>query len=50
MKGRNVFAVLPTGYLCFGCLPIVFNELLGGEGEDRSIVVAVYSPESYSVM
>ena len=50
MKGRNVFAVLPTGEgksLCFGCLPI---ELLGGEGEDRSIVVAVYSPESYSVM
>ena len=26
------------------------NELLGGEGDDRSIVVAVYSPESYSVM
>ena len=44
VKGRNVFTVLPTGYgksLCSGCLPIVFDKLLGRVGEDRSIIVVV---------
>ena len=42
MKGRDVFAVLPTGYrksLCFGCLPLVFDKLLEKEGEDKSSLV-----------
>ena len=42
MKGRDVFAVLPTGYgksLCYGCLPLVFDRL--HDGEERSIVVVV---------
>ena len=34
MKGHDVFAVLPTGCnamasLCYGCLPTVFDKLLG---------------------
>ena len=48
VKGRDVFTVLPTGFgksLCFACLPIVFDKLLGSVGEERSIVVG-YSPDS----
>ena len=44
MKGHDVFAVLLTGYgksLCYRCLPIVFDKLLGMGGEDGSIVVVV---------
>ena len=43
VQGRDVFAVLPTGYgksLCYACLPIVFDKLLatGGAWADGSIV------------
>ena len=46
VKGRDVFAVLPTGYgksLCFGCLPIVIDKLLG-RGEEDSSIIAVVTP------
>ena len=48
VQGRDVFAVLPTGYgksLCYACLPFVFDKLLGtgGAREDGSIVVVVSS-------
>lgn len=47
VQGRDVFAVLPTGYgksLCYACLPIVFDKLLatgGASRADGSIVVVV---------
>ena len=40
VQGRDVFAVLPTGYgksLGYSCLPIVFNKLT--EGHEETIVV-----------
>ena len=42
VSGRNVFAVLPTGFgksLCYACLPTVFRLVLPVEG--TSIVFAV---------
>ena len=43
LSGRDVFAVLPTGFgksLCYACLPFTFEELELG-GEERPIVVVV---------
>ena len=42
VQGRDVFAVLPTGYgksLGYSCLPIVFNKLTEGHEGNHSIVV-----------
>ena len=47
MSGRNVFAVLSTGYgksLCFACLPIIFdlvNECEYDNPKEPSIVIVV---------
>ena len=46
MQGRDVFAVLPTGYgksLCFGCLPLAFDKLSAESSQPSagSIVVVV---------
>jgi superfamily II DNA helicase RecQ len=43
LSGRDVFAALPTGYgksLCYGCLPLARDKLLGTQGS----VVLVVSP------
>jgi len=44
MSGRDVFAVLPTGYgksLCYGCLPLAFDELYKPA---KPSIVCVISP------
>ena len=45
ISGRDVFAVLPTGYgksLCFGLLPIAYDLLEGCK--ERNAIVVVVSP------
>ena len=44
VEGRDVLAVLPTGYgknLCYACLPIVFDKLLATARANGSIVVVI---------
>ena len=44
--GKDVFAVLPTGYgksLCYQCLPKVFNDISFG-GKDHTAIIVVISP------
>ena len=44
LNGRDVFAVLPTGYgktLCFACLPLVFEELAG---KTTPFIILVITP------
>ena len=43
LKGRDVFAILPTGFgksLCYACLPFAFDSLLGR----KDSVVVVITP------
>ena len=43
LSGRDVFAALPTGYgksLCYGCLPLARDRLLGTQGS----IVLIVSP------
>ena len=48
VMGRDVFAVLPTGYgksLCYQCLPRVFNEIYFS-GDNHCSIIVVISPLS----
>ena len=43
ISGRDVFAVLPTGYgktLCYACLPFIFDHLAGGLNVPSIILAA----------
>ena len=44
VSGRDVFAVLPRGFgksLCYGCLPLVFDEMIN---PPQPSIVCVISP------
>ena len=44
ISGQDVLGILPTGFgksICYGCLPLVFDELLGTENK---LIVVVVTP------
>jgi len=52
LEGRDVFAVLPTGYgksLCFGCLPLAFDRLNSTRGSTPASIVVVVTPQLISL-
>ena len=50
VKGRDVFAVLPTGFgksLCYACLPRTFDEILN---EERGYCIVVVVTPLLAIM
>ena len=44
LSGRDVFAVLPTGFgksLCYACLPLAFEEIESSPADQKPIVIVV---------
>ena len=47
IEGRDVFAVLPTGYgksLCYALLPLVFDSLSNSDEQQMRAIVIVLTP------
>ena len=47
LEGRDIFAVLPTGYgksLCFGCLPLALDRQNSTRGSMPASIVVVVTP------
>ena len=43
VRGNDVIGILPTGYVksaCYGCLPIIYDNLLGKNGFSIVIIVS----------